>query len=150
MIATRFRTDLPALVAALTDLELLNRYQAALGDEQRISAERAMSDHLKRMSTLASRAMSQGFDVVARNDTAAADALLTDLFAVATWHGWDLPITNLGEEDVDLSELQRGLLGADGDGVGAALWQLDGSTIAFARCREVVPEARTDGHPRAG
>jgi hypothetical protein len=148
MIVTRYRTDVPTLVAALTDVDHLARYQNALGEELRISAERALADHIKRMSALAGMALAQGFESMARQDTAAADALLTDLFAVATWHGWELPVTPLGETEFDPTGLTRGLLGADGDGAGAALWQVDGATLAFARCRVAIPEARMDDHPR--
>jgi hypothetical protein len=149
MIATRYRTDLPGLVAVLTSSETLQRYQEALAEEHKITAERAMADFQRRMSLLASRALAHGFDTLARHDRVVADALLTDLFAVATYHHWELPIEDLGESDLDISDLPRGLLGVETLGEGASLWQLDGSTIAFARCRAASDEAAMDNHPRA-
>ena len=150
MIATRYRTDLPALVAALTSPETLQRYQEALAEEHKITAERAMADFQRRMSLLSSRALAHGFETLARHDRTLADALLTDLFAVATWNGWELPIEELDESELDVSDLARGWLGVETPGEGASLWQLDGSTIAFARSRAASDDVAMDGHPRAG
>jgi hypothetical protein len=149
MIATRYRTDLAGLVAVLTSNETLVRYQEALAEEHKITAERAMAEFQRRMGQLANRALAHGFDTLARHDRVLADALLTDLFAVATYHRWELPIEDLGEEDLDVSDLTRGLLGVETPGEGASLWQLDGTTIAFSRSRAAGDEATMDSHPRA-
>ena len=127
----RYRTDLPSLVAALTAPELLARYLDTAAGELAGLADAAQVRHVRRMTGLAGQAQG-GFDLVARRDPPAADALLTELFAVATWHGWELPIADLGAEETDIDGLPRGLLGCDPGG-GAGLWQLDATTVGLAR-----------------
>lgn len=141
MRCTCYRTDPPALVAFLTDSETLAKFQDSLADEVKSLADRALVKHIKRMSTLASAAQAHGFDTLARTDLAGADELLTDVFAVATWHRWDLPAEDLGEQDLPVDDLPRGLLAADAGTESARLWMLDGTTVALARARQVGEEA---------
>jgi len=141
-----YRTDIPALLSALTDAEAINRWHTAVADEMPGLADRAMIKHLKQLSTAATRAQVEGFDRLAEADPALADALLSDLFAVATFHNWDLPITALGEEDVPVDDLPRGLLGEDISPDSARVWLVDRDTVALARAREPgEPEAPTPG-----
>jgi len=149
MRAHVFRTDPPALVQTLTAPEWLARYQDLLAAEAGVCAEREMLGHLRRMGTLAGRAATEGFDTLARNDRTSADALLTDLFAVATWHQVELPAAPLGELEVDVTDLPAGLLASDTTSGAARLWQLDGTTIALTRDRVVGDTVRLDGHARA-
>jgi hypothetical protein len=141
MLCTCFRTDPSSLVAFLTDRETLLRYQEAMVVEVKSLADRALLHHIKRMSTLASAVQAHGFEAMARTDLAAADELLTDVFAVATWHGWDLPAEALGEQELSVEELPRGLLAADAGTESARLWMLDGTTVALARTRLAGDEA---------
>jgi hypothetical protein len=135
MLCTCFRTDPSSLVAFLTDRETLRRYQEAMVVEVKSLADRALLQHIKRMSTLASAVQAHGFEALARTDLPAADELLTDVFAVATWHGWELPAESFGEQDVTVEDLPRGLLAADAGTESARLWMLDGTTVALARSR---------------
>lgn len=146
MRCTCYRTDPPTLVAALTDPETIARYQEALAVEAKALADRALLKHVKRMSTLASQVLAGGFETVARNDLAGADELLTDLFAVGTWHRWDLPVEDLGEQDLPVDDLPRGLLAADQGVESARLWMLDGTTVALSRSRESGDEAEMPRH----
>ena len=130
-----YHIDQPSLLTALTDEALIAKYQSTIGDEIPSLADRALIRFLRKQITLATRALSEGFDRLAEQDTAAADELLTDLFAVATWHGWDLPIESLGERDLPVEEIPRGLLGADTASDGAKLWVIDHETIALSRDR---------------
>ncbi len=130
-----YRTDPAALVAALTDGPMLARYQETIADELRSLADRQLVNHLKRMSTAASRAQASGFDQLARADLGSADSLLSEILAIALWHRWDLPLEALGQRDLTLDGLRRGLLGADHSIETASVWQLDGTTIAVARTR---------------
>lgn len=130
-----YHIDQPSLLTALTDEALIAKYQSTIGDEIPSLADRALIRFLRKQITLATRALSQGFDRLAEQDTAAADELLTDLFAVATWHGWELPIESLGERDLPVEEIPRGLLGADTASDGAKLWVIDHETIALSRDR---------------
>jgi hypothetical protein len=150
MLCTCYRIDPPTLVAALTDAEVLARYQANVGDEVPSLADRAMVVHLRRMSTLASRVVVDGFERVAEQDPAAADALLTDLFAVATYRGWEVPAEALGERELAVEGLPRGLLGADAAPDGAQLWLIDQETVALARSREADDQADMSNHARNG
>ena len=145
MRCTTYRTDPPTLVAALTQIELLQRYQDALALETKSLADRTLLRHVRRMSTLASQVMVGGFETVARNDLAGADELLTDLFAVATWHDWDLPAERLGEQELPVDDLPRGLLAADQGAESAKLWLLDGTTVALSRARESGDQAEMPG-----
>jgi len=104
-------------------------------------ADRALVTHIKRMCTLASAAQAHGFEALARTDLPAADELLTDVFAVATWHAWDLPAEELGQQDLPVDDLPRGLLAADAGTESARLWMLDGTTVALARTRLAGSEA---------
>jgi hypothetical protein len=135
-----YHIDQPSLLTALTDEALIAKYQSTIGDEIPSLADRALIRFLRKQITLATRALSEGFDRLAEQDTAAADELLTDLFAVATWHGWELPIESLGERDLPVEEIPRGLLGADTASDGAKLWVIDHETIALSRDR-VADEA---------
>ncbi len=54
------------------------------------------------MTTVASRVQVEGFEQVARHDLAGSDELLSDLFAVATFHGWELPIEPISVDARDL------------------------------------------------
>ena len=130
-----YHIDQPSLLTALTDEALIAKYQSTIGDEIPSLADRALIRFLRKQITLATRALSEGFDRLAEQDTAAADELLTDLVAVATWHGWELPIESLGERDLPVEEIPRGLLGADTASDGAKLWVIDHETIALSRDR---------------
>lgn len=146
MHCTCYRIDPPSLVAALTEPVLLARYQEQTAEEVRSLADRALLRHLKRMSTLASQVMAHGFETVARHDLEGADALLTELFSVATWHGWALPIEDLGTQDLPVEDLPRGLLAADATPDNARLWLLDGRTLALSRDRAAGEEADLEHH----
>jgi hypothetical protein len=131
-----FRIDPPTLVSALCDASFLARYLDDIGAELPGLADRGMVIHLRRMSTLASRVLSSGLERLAAEDPGAADALLSDLFAVATYRGWPLPVSALGLRELAVEGLQRGLLGADQAADGARLWLVDPETLALARTRE--------------
>ena len=146
MRVTCYRIDPPSLIEALTDPALLTRYQDQTVQEVKSLADRALLGHLKRMSGLTSQVQAHGFEAVARHDLAGADALLTELFAVATWHQWDLPIEALGEQDLPLDGLPRGLLAADAAPDNAGLWLVDGRTLALARDRKAGDDADLDHH----
>jgi hypothetical protein len=136
-------------MAALTDEALLTRYQTTIGDELPSLADRGLVRFLRKQSTLVSRALSEGFDRLAEQDIVAADGLLTDLFAVATYHGWFLPLEALGERDLPVEELPRGLLSADMSTDGAKLWVIDVDTIALTRDREADEEPDMSTHHRS-
>jgi hypothetical protein len=135
MIAEVYRTDPPTLLGALTEPEMLARYQQAVIDELGSLADRPLIGHLRRTSTCAARVAVEGFEAVARDDLAAADELLSDVLAVATWRGWELPLEPQGSRELALEDLPRGLMGADRSPDSARVWLLDGATIALARAR---------------
>lgn len=143
-----YRCDVPTLLTALTDAALVLRWQQAVGDEQPSLADRPLLAHLKRLNATATRLLAMGFDSAARQDRQAVDALLTDLFAVATWHGWELPVQPAGEQEQTVDDLPRGLLGAD-TAEGAGLWIIDATTVALARQRQASDEADWSSHVRA-
>ena len=143
-----YHVDHPSLLTALTDEAFIAKYQGAIADELPSLADRALVRFLRKQNTIATRALTEGFDRLAEQDTAAADGLLTDLFAVATWHGWELPIESLGERDLPVEELPRGLLGADTATDGAKLWVIDHETIALSRDREADDVPHMEGHHR--
>lgn len=137
MLVRVYRTDPATLVAALTEPAMLGRYQQVVADELPSLADPALVRALRRLSATAQHATMRGFEEVARADLRAADELLTDLFAVATWHGWELPVEDQAEQDLPLDGLPRGLLAADANPDGASLWMIDGRTVALARSRTV-------------
>ncbi len=144
-----YHVDQASLLTALTDEAFIAKYQGAIGDELPGLADRAMVRFLRKQNTLASRALSEGFDRLAEQDTTAADGLLTDLFAVATWNGWPLPIESLGERELPVEEIPRGLLGADTAIDGAKLWVIDHETIALSRDREADNVPDMEAHHRS-
>ncbi len=149
MRCTCYRIDPPSLLAALSDEAFIARYQSSLADELPGLADRALVRHLRRLSTSASRAVTSGFDHLAEADPSAADELLTDLFAVATWRSWPLPLEVIGERDLPVEDLPRGLLGQDVGTDGAKLWLLDDETLALSRDREADDVADMGGHHRS-
>jgi len=144
-----FRTDPPTLLAALTEEAMLVRYQEFLSQEIPSLAEQTLIRHLRRLSGYASQVLSSGFETLARNDIQAADELLSDVFAVATFRGWDLPLESLGDSEQNLDDLPRGLLGADRNADSARVWLLDGATVALSRARAVSDKVDMTGHNRA-
>lgn len=142
-----YRVDPPALIDALAAPALVRSYLADLAAEQAALADRQLAAHLRRMTALAARLLADGFPALARQDAAAADALLTDLCAVATWRGWALPLVRLDGDEASVDGLPRGLLGADPGG-GAGLWLLDHATLALARDRQPGEADWELHHPR--
>lgn len=138
MLVRVFRTDPASLVAALTEPAMLARYQQQVADELPSLADPTLVKALRRLAATAQHAIMRGFEEVARTDLPSADELLTDVFAVATWHGWELPIEDHGEQDLPLDGLPRGLLAADANPEGAHLWMIDGTSVALARARNVA------------
>jgi hypothetical protein len=143
-----YRVDQPSLIAELTDEAILQRYQSYLGDELPSLADRGLVRFIRKQSTVVSRVLAEGFDRVAEQDVAAADALLTDIFAVATYFQWRIPLEPLGERDLPLDDLPRGLLSADTSSDGAKLWVIDEDTIALSRDREADDVADMSDHHR--
>jgi hypothetical protein len=150
MRCERFRTDPATLIEALAAAPLLDAWLEAQQAELAWLADRTLTAHLRRLTALAGRARSGGITLLARQDAAGADALLTDLFAVATWRRWELPVERLDDGEVEVGGLQRGLLGADLGGEGAGLWLIDHATVALARSREAGEADWHSHHPRAG
>lgn len=148
MRCLRFRTDPAALVEALASEPILRLYLASQEAELPSLADRGLSAHLRRLNGLAAQAMVVGITTLAKRDAAHADALLSDVLAVATWHGWELPLQALGEDDVDIDGLPRGLLGADPGREGASVWVVDHATVALARNREAGEADWHEHHPR--
>ena len=148
MRCEQFRTDPATLIEALGDAAMLRQYLAAQEAELAILADRQLTGHIRRLGTLAAQAMASGITVLAKRDAAHTDALLTDVFAVATWHRWELPVERLAEAEVDLAGLPRGLLGADIASEGAGLWVVDHGTVALARQRQSGDADWDEHHPR--
>jgi hypothetical protein len=144
-----YRTDPAALIEALSSERVLRDYLAAQEAEIPVIADRPLVAFLRRLNGLAAQALASGMTALAKRDPAHTDALLTDLFAVATWNHWDLPIERLPESEVETDGLQRGILGADPGREGASLWLMDHATIALARAREAADVAEWD-HDRHG
>ncbi|MBA3845944.1 MAG: hypothetical protein H0X45_04795 [Planctomycetes bacterium] len=140
-----YRVDVPTLLAALSADEMIERYARNLADELPSLADRSLAQLLRRFARIAGQAMAGGFDALAASDRANADALLTDIFAVATWHRWEIPAESTGEQDLPVDELPRGLLGADVSTGGASLWLIDDQTVALARARAVDRAAVDEG-----
>lgn len=145
-----FRTDPAALIEALAAPEMLARYLAAQEAELPAIADRPLLAHLRRLNQAAARMMGHGVTLCARQDPALTDALLTDLFAVATWNGWDLPVERLGIQEVDVAAAGRGLLGSDPGREGAGLWVVDHAQVALARERESADDAEWHPHHPEG
>lgn len=115
---------------------LLERYRLRLAEELAACADRPLLTHLRSMRQLAAQAEGGRFHGLARSDPAGADALLSDLLAVATWAGWELPIGPAEERELPVEGLPRGLLGNDRSSAGAAVWRLGPDRIGLARPRQ--------------
>ena len=141
-----YRAEIDELIAALTDPALLERYGEHLQRDEQGAAEPAYQRLMQQMQVLAQRAASNGFDSVVQEDRGAADALLTDVFAVATWEHWSLPVQDEGEDDCDLDGATRGLLGADDQRGGAELYRFGDGRLALRRSREVGDDSDMREH----
>lgn len=108
-------------------------------------ADRPLLAHLKRLNLTASSILGCGFARAARLDPQAVDALLSDVFAVATWRGWPLPIEAEAEQEVIIDGVPRGLLGVD-TSPGAGVWRIDHRTLALARQCQAADQADWSSH----
>jgi len=131
-----YRGDSAEVMASLLDGRLLEAYAEYIHRNSGNHAEAGQLGFDKRMLRLLARLGAEGVDGVASNDRAGLDALLTDCFAVATWQRWPLPIEPAGTRTVEVAELQRGLLGSEREGQGAALYLIDEGTIGLRRSRD--------------
>lgn len=137
-----YAADPATLVSWLCETETIRRWQEQNAEELRRLADRRLAEHLRRLDAIASRLAIDGVDLVAQHDAAAADAWLTDAIAVATWQRWEgLPVEAMGEQDLPVDGLPRGLLAADDSSEGAGLWLIDDEHFALARWREVPADA---------
>lgn len=140
------RVEPARLVDALIAPEQLQRYAEAMQHEQSGVAERPMLRFLKQMQAIAARLAAEGRERIEETDPAALDALLTDVLALATWHGWPLPGKDLGERECDLAGARRGLLGADDSEGGARAYVLEDDLVAVVRSREAGDAADLREH----
>ncbi|MEK7415538.1 MAG: hypothetical protein AAB263_19715 [Planctomycetota bacterium] len=131
-----YRTDPATLVESLSNPDLLNRYLVAQEAELPALADRALVRHIRQMCSLAAHALASGMTEIAKQNPAATDELLSDLFAVATWQRWELPVERLADDELAVDGLPRGLLGADIGHGGASVWVIDHAHVALARSRE--------------
>ena len=131
-----FRCD-GDLVSALLDPSMTNAYTSALEQEVHQLAEQSLRDHLRQMHRVLAALGAAGVDACRAQMPAELDALLTDIFAVASWHGWQLPVEHLGQHRKDLSQAQRGLLGYDASTGGAELYRCDETLVALVRDRSI-------------
>jgi hypothetical protein len=130
-----FRADSTALLNHLVDGSLLARYADWLQASNASQAEATQVAFSRRMLELVTRLGAEGMEGVAAHDRAGLDALLTDVFATATWHRWPLPIEAIGSREIDPERAQRGLLGSECEAHGAVLYVVDEDTVALRRSR---------------
>lgn len=131
----RFEARTDELLAALFSGPVVEAYLRELS-EVGGHAEAPMLAHLARMRRLASEGAQRGLAELMREDPAAADALCVDILAVATWHGWELPLSGPAEGTVDPAEVRgRGFFGHGGGEQGAELLRLGDGRWALVRSR---------------
>jgi hypothetical protein len=145
-----YRTDPATLIEALASEGIVRQYLAAQEAELPSIADRGLAAYLRRLNTAAARTLGSGITVLAKQDAAIADALLSDLLAVATWHGWELPLERQGERELDPQGLQRGLLGSDPGVEGATVVVIDHAHVGLARAREAGETADWHHHHPRG
>ena len=58
-----------------------------------------------------------------------------------------LPIESLGELELPVEDLPRGMLGADQSADSARVWMVDQRTLALSRSREAGDTADMGAHP---
>ena len=125
------------LVAALVNDAVIAPYLAEIERELPGLAEQSLRDHLRSMHALVTQIGVKGFEQAKQDEPAAIDGLLTDMLAVATWHGWPLPLEDLGMHDKDVALARLGLLGYAELGNGAAVYCWDDGLIGLARDRSI-------------
>jgi hypothetical protein len=132
-----FQADAATLVTALTTNEMIERWRQSAAEELKRLADRRMAEHVRQLDSTAAALLVEGIDLVAARDPASVDAWLTDAVAVGTWNNWELPVVAMGERDLPVEGLPRGLIAADRSAEGAGLWVIDDETFALARWREI-------------
>jgi hypothetical protein len=146
----RLRVDPAALVAALSGPELLAAWMLQASEEPAGLADAALLRHLAKLRQVAARVQVAGLDHVAVEDHAGVDQLLTDILALALWHGWALPVVDLGTHDGPRPSGPTGILGSNQLGSGAGVWLehlSDGQAIvSFSPCREAGEDADMEPH----
>lgn len=144
-----FQGDPATVAKALADSVVVASWQAHTASELPSLADGRLIAHLKRLVQIASGIQTIGLAGVQASDAAGVDAWLSDAFALATWEGWDLPVTRLGKREVDLAERPRGLFGVDSSTDGVTLVVIDTDVIALGRNREADERADLSQHPRS-
>ena len=125
------------MVQWLSSEGVIARYLEESGLELGSLVEEPLVKHIRCLHVTVRQIQTQGFTAACERDRGMVDALLTDIFAWATFQQWrDLPVA-IGEEgELPLEVVQRGLLGADMADQGALLFIPEGNVIALCRQRE--------------
>ena len=130
-----FQGDLGEVINALTSPDIQRRYAEALDQEVPELVEPALKkfnrDQRKRVDELAL----YGYEAQLERAPQELDELLTDCFAIATWHRWPLPVTFLGHEPCQMTEQVQGLLGHSTSSQGVAVFCFANQRIALVRQR---------------
>lgn len=122
----------------------LQRYETHVVSECEQLADISLLRHLRQLLQVVQQLRVEGRERMIEQQTAALDALFTDMLATATWHDWEAPLEVAGSGELALDVQQRGLLGADEISNAAMLFVVDPACIAICRQRAADHEAR---HP---
>lgn len=137
--------DSQRVIDCLLSAETIHAYHLQTESEFAQIVEPSLMRHLRIMQQTAQQIMSGGVELVIAQERSSVDLLLTELFALATWHGWPLPVKAQGEKVLPPSLPRSGLLGTDARGDGAVLW-LDQGVIYLSRSRMVSDQADMTHH----
>ncbi|TVR43098.1 MAG: hypothetical protein EA402_10240 [Planctomycetota bacterium] len=134
-----------ALIAQLASESCLQAYIQVSTEELAGVVEPSLMRHLRQMQDCLQQIMGGGFEVAVASNRQGMDLLLTELLALGTWHGWELPLQAAAVRDLPQPAPASGLLGTDAQGEGARCW-LQGELVWLSRCREVTDQADMSQH----
>ncbi len=134
------------LLSCLVSSPMLHAYQQYLTEERASLVDAALIRHLEHLRQALQRLMLEGLSACSGSHLGDIDQVLTDIFAVATWNGWQVPVLPPTLHTLPEPRPACGLLASGEVGSGAHVW-FHANHIFLSRDREIDRIADT-GHWR--
>ena len=137
--------DSQQTIHALLSAELLMQYSEFSVGELAQIVEPSLMQHVRRMQNLAQQVLTAGVEIVCEKDREGVDLLLTEIVALGTWCGWNLPLEKTAPPAHPLPLPTSGFLQTGASSEGATLWAIE-DQVYLSRSREVTDTADMSEH----
>lgn len=132
-------------IHALLSAEILMQYSEHSTAELAQIVEPALMQHVRKMQNIAQQILTAGAEMVCEQDREGVDALITEVVALGTWCGWNLPLEKAAPPANPIPLPVSGLLQTGVSSEGATLWAVD-DKLFLSRSREVSGTADMTHH----